>query len=77
MDNRQIAAERYVDERQYEALRAVAAARLQREAVGGAAADTRRAGAMRSLLGAVRRVLSPARVDESSRVPVRVEIRRS
>ncbi|HLE78338.1 MAG TPA: hypothetical protein VJA65_08040 [bacterium] len=85
MDNRMNAAERFIDERQYEAMRAVARARLQREALRGAA-DNGRAGGLSRALHALRKALNHSLRSDSGqalqretprRVPVAVEIRRS
>jgi len=73
MDNRMNAAERFIDERQYEAMRAVARARLQREALRGAA-DNGRAGGLSRVLHVLRKSLQR---EVPRRVPVAVEIRRS
>lgn len=86
MDNRMIAAERFIDERQHEALRVVARASLQREAVQGAKGVGTRAGGLSRVFSAFRRTLSHSLRSGSGqvlqretprRVPVAVEIRRS
>lgn len=74
MDNRMNAAERFVDERQYEAMRTVARARLQREASQGSDDGAGQAGGLARLVNAFRRALQR---EAPQRIPARVEIRRS
>jgi hypothetical protein len=74
MDNRLNAAERFIDERQYEAMRVLARARLQREATQATWEGEGRTGGFARLAQAFRRAFQR---DVSLPVPARVEIRRS
>ncbi|HEY3248999.1 MAG TPA: hypothetical protein VGK88_12000 [bacterium] len=73
VDNRFNAAERFIDERQYEAMRVVDRVRLQREATRATWEGHGRQGGFSRLAAAFRRALGGT---ASQQVPIRVEIRK-
>jgi len=73
MDQRFNAAERFVDERQHEAMAVLARARLQREATRATWETNGRQGGFSRLAAAFRRAFQST---EFRQVPVRVEIRK-